>query len=243
MLGTRHVAVPVHSTHAEPATTNIGPSSPLTHAAAHLPTTPSYQQPPGAEANAGEVEVRDALQAKAEFLCGIGDHAAGGHFWCGVCRPVRCMPRASVPAWCAECELCAASWVLRALQPSKLGAACTAALAWCAEWQCCCASMLHQPWLRGHAWWDLRRAPCPQTARAPCSGGGVQSGRGQDCGGGSQDGPLLLADQVGGAASSPLHAPVRLHGHLGGASSRSPVNACCSCITSSVCPLWHVPAL
>ncbi|PRW60726.1 26S proteasome non-ATPase regulatory subunit 6-like protein [Chlorella sorokiniana] len=29
-----------------------------------------------AEANAGEMEVRDALQAKAEFLCGVGDHAA-----------------------------------------------------------------------------------------------------------------------------------------------------------------------
>lgn len=31
-----------------------------------------------AEVNAGEMEVRDALQAKAEFLCSIGDHAAGG---------------------------------------------------------------------------------------------------------------------------------------------------------------------
>lgn len=29
-----------------------------------------------AETNAGEVEVRDALQAKADFLCSIGDRAA-----------------------------------------------------------------------------------------------------------------------------------------------------------------------
>lgn len=29
-----------------------------------------------AEANAGEMEVRDALRAKADFLCGTGDHAA-----------------------------------------------------------------------------------------------------------------------------------------------------------------------
>lgn len=30
------------------------------------------------------MEVRDALQAKAEFLCGIGDHAAGAE-GCPMC--------------------------------------------------------------------------------------------------------------------------------------------------------------
>lgn len=43
--------------------------------AALLPCrAPPWRRPP-AEKNAGEVEVRDALQAKADYLCSIGDHA------------------------------------------------------------------------------------------------------------------------------------------------------------------------
>lgn len=37
---------------------------------------PTRTHPLGAEVNAGEMEVRDALQARADYLCGIGDHAA-----------------------------------------------------------------------------------------------------------------------------------------------------------------------
>ena len=39
-------------------------------------TAPSHFPPRAAETNAGEVEVRDALQAQADYLSSIGDHAA-----------------------------------------------------------------------------------------------------------------------------------------------------------------------
>lgn len=114
----------------------------------------------------------------------------------GACRVHRCLhavPTVSSVRQAGCLGLCNhLSWALHA-QPRLHGAQSGSAAA-----RPCCISA----WLHGHAWWDLRRAPCPQTARAPCSGGGIQSGRGQDCGGGSQDGPLLLADQVGGAVRS-----------------------------------------
>lgn len=48
------------------------------HTLSNLPCRPQHLPLPGppAEVNAGDVEVRDALQARADYICSIGDHAA-----------------------------------------------------------------------------------------------------------------------------------------------------------------------
>ena len=139
---------------------------------------PGCRDKRGRDGGAGRAAGQSGVPVRHRRPCGRCGRAAP----CAACAASRRPPCCGRPS-----VLCALGWVYSA-GSARLPYSVHAMPHWPTRWSaaCCHASAP-----------GLTRAGCPCPPPALRSGGGVQSSRGQDCGGGAQNGPLLLADQVG----------------------------------------------